>query len=261
MSKYETLDYSFREGVATIVMSRPEASNAINEQMQLDLLKAITSASNDNETRVVVIAGAGKNFSAGADLLDRIKKPDCTASALLEEYFKPILMAIYNAKKPFISAINGAAAGVASALAMVCDLTVMAEDACIYQAFSKISLIPDGGACWHLVQQLGYRRAYEMIIEGEKISAETCMQLGLTNRVVPSDQLMEYTQNWAKELTLMAPLTLGYSKEALQNAQLTDLSRTINDEGRIQDIIMQSHDAKEGISAFFEKRPPVFLGK
>ena len=261
MSQYETLDYSLRDRVVTIVMNRPDASNAINEQMQLDLLKAIRTASDDDETRVIVITGAGKNFSAGADLLDRLKKPECTASELLEEYFKPILMAIYNAKKPFISAINGAAAGVASALAMVCDLTVMADDACIYQAFSKISLIPDGGASWHLVQQLGYKRAYEMVIEGEKMPAERCKELGLTNRVVPSDQLLEYAQNWAKELTFMAPLTLGYSKEALQNAKLTDLSNTIDDEGRIQDIIMQSHDAKEGMTAFFEKRPPVFVGK
>jgi len=260
MKDYKAIEYRENEGVATITLNRPKHSNAIDEQMQVELLDAIEGACESDSVRVIVLTGAGKNFSAGADLLDRLKKPEYTASMLLEEYFKPILLSIYNAKKPFISAINGSAAGVASALAMVCDLSVMADDACIYQAFANISLIPDGGACWHLVHQLGYRRAYEMVIESERMPAATCLELGLTNRVVPADKLVEEAESWAKELTLKAPLALRYSKEALRRAELTTLSDTMDIEGRIQDVIMKSKDAQEGIGAFFEKRQPVYVG-
>ncbi len=260
MKDYQSIELRENDGVATIVLNRPQQSNAIDERMQVELLDAIEYACANYSIRVIVLTGAGKNFSAGADLLDRLKKPEYTASMLLEEYFKPILLSIYNAKKPFISAINGSAAGVASALALVCDLTVMADDACIYQAFSNISLIPDGGACWHLVHQLGYRRAYEMVIEGERMPAATCKELGLANRVVPAQELVTAAEQWAKELTHKAPLALRYSKEALRKAELTDLEDTMDIEGRIQDVIMKSKDAQEGISAFFEKRKPEYVG-
>ncbi|NIB41694.1 enoyl-CoA hydratase/isomerase family protein [Pseudomaricurvus alkylphenolicus] len=261
MSNYQTLKYDLNNGVATIVLNRPDVSNAIDDQMQRELLAAVQRVADDSQVRVVIITGEGKNFSAGADLASTRQTAERKASDILNEVVKPLLMTIYNTRKPFISAINGVAAGVGSALAMVCDLTVMADDACIYQAFVNVGLIPDGGASWHLVQQLGYRRAYEMVIEGEKMPADTCLQLGLANAVVPADSLLEYTQNWGQRLSKKAPLALGYSKEALQMALLMDLSDTIDIEGKIQNVVADSADAEEGIGAFLERRTPVFQGR
>lgn len=261
MSKYQTLLYKVENGIATIIFNRPQSSNAINKQLQIDLLEAVKQSCSDDSARVVVITGAGKNFCAGFDLTERFTNPDDTATYLLENYFKPIVDTIYNAPKPFICAINGSAAGVSSALAMTCDLVTMADDAYIYQAFSTLSLIPDGGACWHLVQQLGYRRAYEMVIEAEKVPADRCLEIGMANHIFPSDQLLERTIEWAHRISRKAPLTLRYTKEAMHKALLTDLSSTIDIEGKIQDQIMQSMDVQEGIMSFFEKREPNFIGK
>ena len=135
-------------------------------------------------------------------------------------------MAISEAPKPFISAVNGAAAGIGSSFAMACDLTVMADNAYIYQAFMAIALVPDGGATWHLVRQLGRKRAFEVIVEGEKMSAARCLELGL----------------------------------ALNKAMQLDLADTISYEAKLQNITFISEDTREGVQAFFEKRPPVFKG-
>ncbi len=261
MNDFQTLKYRENEGVATITFNRPEVSNSINKQLQIDLLEAIEKSCADSSVRVVVLTGAGKNFCAGFDLNESFTNPDDTATYLLDNYFKPVINAIYNAEKPFICAINGSAAGVSSALAMTCDLITMADDAYIYQAFSTLSLIPDGGACWHLVQQLGYRRAYEMVIEAEKMPAQKCLELGLINRVLPAEQLVARTEEWALEIAKKAPLTLRYTKQAMHQALLTDLISTVDIEGKIQDEVMQSRDVKEGITAFFERRDPVFIGK
>jgi 2-(1,2-epoxy-1,2-dihydrophenyl)acetyl-CoA isomerase len=144
---------------------------------------------------------------------------------------------------------------------MVCDLTVMAEDAFIYQAFAAISLIPDGGATWHLVRTLGRKRAYEVIVTGEKIRAEKCLQWGLCNRVVPADKLLEDTLAWAQEIAGKAPLSLRYAKQALNAAIEESVSDTISGEAKLQHICMGSEDAKEGVAAFLQKRKPEWQGR
>ena len=168
--------------------------------------------------------------------------------------------AVVNAFNGQISAVNGAAAGIGSSFAMACDLTVMADNAYIYQAFMAIALVPDGGATWHLVRQLGRKRAFEVIVEGEKMSAARCLELGLANRVVPAERLLEETLAWARAIAKKAPLALRYSKEALNRAMQLDLADTISDEAKLQNITCISEDTREGVQAFFEKRPPVFKG-
>jgi len=138
---------------------------------------------------------------------------------------------------------------------------VMAEDAFIYQAFAAISLIPDGGATWHLVRTLGRKRAYEVIVTGEKIRAEKCLQWGLCNRVVPADKLLEDTLAWAQEIAGKAPLSLRYAKQALNAAIEESVSDTISGEAKLQHICMGSEDAKEGVAAFLQKRKPEWQGR
>ncbi len=257
---FDTVTIERQDRVALLRLNRPEALNSINAALRRELLAAVREANDDDGVRVVVLTGNGRAFCAGADLQEAPLDGDAVEIQLNEEY-KPILMAISEASKPWISAVNGACAGVGSSFAMACDLTVMAEDAYIYQAFTAISLVPDGGATWHLVRTLGRKRAYEVIVTGEKIKAQKCLEWGLCNRVVPVDDLLPYTMGWAAELANKAPLALRHAKQALNSAIEESVGETISTEARLQSICVDSEDAKEGVRAFIEKRSPVWQGR
>jgi 2-(1,2-epoxy-1,2-dihydrophenyl)acetyl-CoA isomerase len=257
---FETVSLEHHDSVALVSLNRPEALNSFNATQRADLLAAVREVNADEGVRVAVLTGSGRAFSAGADLQETPENGGSVETQLNEEY-KPILMAISEAPKPWISAVNGACAGIGSSFAMACDLSVMAENAYIYQAFTAISLVPDGGATWHLVRTLGPKRAYEVIVSGEKISAQKCLDWGLCNRVVPADDLVPHTLAWAAEAAAKAPLALRYAKQALNGAIENSLGETISAEARLQAICVQSEDAKEGVHAFLEKRPPVWQGR
>jgi 2-(1,2-epoxy-1,2-dihydrophenyl)acetyl-CoA isomerase len=262
MSNYESVLIERQGAVALVTMNRPDNLNAIDATMRHDLLWAAREVNSDDSVRLVVLTGAGRGFGAGADLSEMAAPPEhFRVEDYLNGEFKPILMEISEAPKPWISAVNGPAAGVSSAFAMVCDLTVMAEDAYIYQAFTAISLIPDGGATWHLVRTLGRKRAYEVIATGEKISAQKCLDWGLCNRVVAPEQLLAETLAWAEELATKAPLSLRYAKQALNAAIEDNLGETISREARLQHTCVTSEDAMEGVAAFMEKRAPQWKGR
>lgn len=260
MANYETVTVEHVGQVALVSFNRPENLNAFNAALRRDMLQAVQAVNADTDIRAVVLTGTGRAFSAGADLLE-VTGGDFDVEQQLNNEYKPVLMAIHNAPKPWISAVNGAAAGVGSAFAMGCDLTVMADNAYLYQAFAAISLVPDGGATWHLVRTLGRKRAYELIVTGEKLPAARCQELGLCNRVVAADQLVADTLAWAAELAGKAPLALRHAKEALNFALEHELSATIAEEARLQKICINSADAKEGVEAFIGKRPAVWQGR
>lgn len=260
MSDYETVQIERREGVALVSMNRPDSLNAFSAELRRDLGLAINEVNADAAVRAVVLTGIGRAFSAGADLAEA-QGDNFDVRRQLNEEYKPALMAIRDADKPWISAVNGAAAGIGSAFAMACDLTVMAEDAYLYQAFAAIGLVPDGGATWHLVRSVGRKRAYELIVSGEKLRAAKCLELGLCNRVVAADELQSVAMDWAAELATKAPLALRYSKQALNGAIEEDLATTISAEAELQHLCINSADATEGVTAFIEKRAPRWQGK
>ena len=261
MSHYETVLVERHDSVAVVSLNRPDKLNSFDGTLRRELLLAVREVNDDDSVRVVILTGAGRAFSAGADLGDI---PQDRASFRVEDQlngeYKPTLMEIHEASKPWISAINGACAGIGSAFGMVCELTVMADDAYIYQAFAAISLVPDGGATWHLVRTLGRKRAYEVIATGEKVRAEKCLEWGLCNRVVPADKLLEETLVWATEIAGKAPLSLRYAKQAINAAIEDSVGDTISSEAKLQHICMSSADAQEGVVAFMQKRPPVWQG-
>ena len=165
-----------------------------------------------------------------------------------------------NHNKPIIGAINGTAAGVGAAFALACDLRVMSEKSAILYAFINIGLGPDGGASWLLSRQVGYSKAFEIAISGKKVLGQQCFDLGLTNRIVENELILENAINWAKELANRPTLAIGITKQDLVHSMNNDLYSTIAYEAERQVLAFKSHDLKEGVTAFIEKRKPNFKG-
>ncbi|MGV6807007.1 MAG: enoyl-CoA hydratase/isomerase family protein [bacterium] len=261
MKSYETVIVSVRNRVATVRLNRPEAMNAFDAALRRDLIEALRAVDADADVRIVVITGEGSGFCAGADLVDAKTVNFEKSSELIEADYKPILQLIGSSSKLYIAAVNGAAAGIGSSLALNCDLVVMAEEALIYMAFAQIGLVPDGGVTWHLVRTLGYKRALEMIVTAEKMPAYTCLELGLVNKVVPGDDLQTVVQQWAEQLSLGAPISQRYSKEIARAAVSASFDETFALEAKRQDIAASSKDTRNAIESFFKGERPVFLGE
>tara|TARA_Y100000768_G_scaffold147146_1_gene109781 strand:- start:111 stop:884 length:774 start_codon:yes stop_codon:yes gene_type:complete len=253
----ETVKYEINGAVALISFNRPEVRNAFNAKMTEDILEALVAAKNDTSVRAIVLTGEGLSFSAGADLSARDNKWSDTEVALNEGYL-PSLREIMEMPKPIISAVNGAAAGIGSAYAMACDLTVMAENSYILQAFSNIGLIPDGGANWFLTNTVGYKLAYQIAIEGERIDSNRCLELGLVNKVTSPDTLIEEAMSWAEQLSLRSSQSLRLTKKIMREALDSSYEDIYSLEAEIQNTLTGSEDNIEGITAFMEKRSPNF---
>ena len=260
MSDFQTVTYKTHNQVATIGLNRPDTLNSFNSQLRLDLLAAIEYANNDEAAGVVVITGEGRGFSAGHDLASGYGNHDSIGETILKEY-KPFMDAIDGSDKLYISAINGAAAGIGASLAMMCDLSVMADDGYMFFAFAAIGLVVDGGASYHLVRKLGYTKAVELVMEPEKIPADECLSLGLVSKVVPASELRARAQQWAEKLAAGAPLAQKYNKQLLKAALQSDFNTMFAMEAEKQNIASVTEDFKIATEAFFKKEKPKFSGR
>lgn len=264
MSTWETVSYEVDGAVATISIDRDEVMNAFNRQLRLDLLAAFGRAVDDPEVRVIVFTGAGRGFSAGADLKDAISTREAGNQRIeeqLQREYRPVLEIIGRSEKPVIASINGAAAGIGLSFALICDLAIMSDKAFLLAPFANIGLVPDGGATWLLAKQLGYKRAFQLCVEAERISADRCLEWGLVNKVVAADELRSATAGWAASLAKRAPLSMAATKRAMRHAMGGTWGSTFDVEAGLQDALIRSEDNVEGVSAFFEKREPEFKGR
>jgi 2-(1,2-epoxy-1,2-dihydrophenyl)acetyl-CoA isomerase len=260
MNELDTVRYKQEEAVAVITIHRPEAMNSFNTGLRRDLLAAFRQARGDRTVRVVVLTGEGRSFSAGADLKGSLSSDRSVEEQLQQEY-RPIFECIAEMDQPVIAAVGGSAAGIGMSYALACDLLVMAEDAFLLSPFTTISLVPDGGLNWLLVHQLGYRRAFQLSIECERIPAERCVQLGLANRTAPLESLLDDTIAWARSIAERAPLSLAATKKAMRHAAGHDWASTFDVEAPLQRKLRESEDCAEGVAAFFQKRKPEFKGR
>lgn len=247
--------------VAILTLNRPERYNAFNDELINGLNTGLDAANADPKVRAIVITGAGPGFSSGADLgLFAGVRPE-QGRDYIKAHYRPLMHKLTHSPKLIIGAIHGTAAGVGCALALACDLRVMAESASLLYAFINIGLGPDGGAGWFLARAVGYSKALEIATGGKKINAEQCLELGLTNRVVADEALLTNALEWANELAAKAPLALGITKADLQFALDNPLAETIDFEADQQMAAFSSEDLREGVTAFLSKRLPVFKGK
>jgi len=253
-----TVLYSVDNDIATVTLNRPGSRNAL-EPATLGLMKeVIEQAGGDKDIRVIVLNGNGDGFCSGADLA--VTTGFASAEQVIEEHYKPCFVAIAELEKPVIGSIQGAAAGAGCALALLCDLVVMSKDAYLLLAFSNLVLIPDCGANWLLPRAIGYQRAYQLAIEGGKLSADECFGLGIANKVVERDELNIETIKWATELAKRAPMSMGLTKRLMRDSFASTYADVFSEEGRLQKDCMASADFAEGIGAFFDNRTPVFKG-
>jgi 2-(1,2-epoxy-1,2-dihydrophenyl)acetyl-CoA isomerase len=260
---YETVNLHRRGGAAKLELNRPERMNAWNEQFGLDLLAAVTAVGEDSDVRAVLITGAGRGFSSGADLKDGFKQtpsghPD-VYSALTERYH-PIMVEIREMPKPVVAAVNGAAVGIGMSLALVCDLVVAAESAYFLLAFVNIGLVPDGGSSLLVPSRVGFTRAAEMAMLGERIGAEQALEWGLINQVWPDDELTARTDELVARLADGPTKSYAGTKRQLNAWLYQRMEEQLELEAQIQQEMAASGDFLEGVTAFMQKREAKFGG-
>jgi 2-(1,2-epoxy-1,2-dihydrophenyl)acetyl-CoA isomerase len=259
----ETVQLSAEAGVARLTLNRPEALNSWTRQLGEELMEALTEAEQSPEVRVVVLAGAGRAFSSGADLKsieDSASDGRPDVRTLLREVYNPLILKVRTIPKPVIASVHGPAAGIGCSLALAADLVLAAESAYFLMAFANVGLSLDGGASAFLAARIGHARASEMALLAERIPASTALQWGLINRVVPDDELGELTMRLAARLAAGAPRSQAAIKRTLAASSDRGLAELLELEATLQQQLVESADFEEGVAAFVEKRKPEFTG-
>jgi 2-(1,2-epoxy-1,2-dihydrophenyl)acetyl-CoA isomerase len=263
-TELETVNLLVSEGTATIELNRPEKLNAWNAQFGDDLLEALRRVAADDTVRAVLVTGAGRGFSSGADLTEIGSdvtpegRPDVYKT--LTERYHPIMEGIRELPKPVVAAVNGPAVGIGCSLALCCDLIVAAESAYFLLAFVNIGLVPDGGSSLFLPTRIGMARATELSMLGERLPAAKALDWGLINRVVPDDQLRAEGEALAARLAAGPTRSYAGAKRQLNNWLYTRMPEQLELEARVQQEMAGSDDFVEGALAFAEKRAARFSG-
>ena len=253
------------KGVRTITLNRPDVLNAFNDDMLLALKKALRAAEKEKAVRCLILTGAGRAFGSGqdlADVKDRYTKNEPVQFAQhLRDHYNPIITKMRTMEKLIIGAVNGVAAGAGCSLALACDMRIAAESASFIQSFVKVGLVPDSGSTFMLPRLIGVARAMEMACTGRKAEADEALRIGLVNRVVPDADLLTAATELATKLASMPTLAIGLIKRAINSAWTSDLETQLDYEAMLQQTAGQTHDHREGVMAFIEKRKPVFRGE
>ncbi len=258
---FKNIIYEKKDNIAIITINRPHVLNALNRDTLLEMLSALTDVEKDPNIRALVITGAGdKAFCAGADVKEFKDKPLVELLEFMELGHKVCTM-IENLSKPVIAAVNGYALGGGLELAIACDFIIASTNAKLGQPEINLGIMPGWGATQRLVRLIGLRKAKELILLGEMISAEEALQIGLVNKVVPLERLKDEAFKLAKKLIEKSPIALKFAKHAINAALKTTLPEGLDYERMSFIALYSSEDAQEGIKAFLEKRKPVWKGR
>lgn len=253
---------TLEDGIKRITINRPERRNAVDTET-IELLHEAIQRSAEDDSRVIVLTGAGDAFCAGADLQVSggrdIREVDVTAS--LREHTNPTIVAMRELAKPIIARVHGHAVGVGCNYALACDLLIASEQAKFAQIFVKIGLMPDGGSTYFLPRLVGYHKAFELMATGDIISAQEALGLGLVNRVVPVEGLDAAVDALARRLAASPGVALAKIKAGLRQGENGDLRSALEFEAVNQAACFRSADFREGVAAFLEKRQANFQGK
>jgi enoyl-CoA hydratase/carnithine racemase len=258
--EFKTLLFEIEDGIATITMNRPEVLNAVNMDMRLDFTTLMEELFFNEEIKIVIFTGAGRGFSSGGDMGHFEKDwltPDFRANSRRLTNFFDDLEAL---EKPVISAINGPATGAGLELALACDIRLAAEEATFGFRENYIGLIPGVGGCARFIRTIGVAKSKELIWMGTMIPAQEAKEIGLVNKVVPGEVLMDEAYSFAHKLLKRAPQAVGLAKKLLNTIANMDQTSGIVVEGLAQSILIKTEDHQDGVRAFREKRRPTYKG-
>jgi 2-(1,2-epoxy-1,2-dihydrophenyl)acetyl-CoA isomerase len=249
-------------GVGTIRMNRPERLNAYNGEMGVALLSAASTLSSDPAVRCIVLSGSGKAFSAGGDveMMAAFRGGGSGEFLDLAVRLHAFIVVLRRAQKPVIAGVNGVAAGAGFSMALACDMAVAAETARFTMGYQKIGLSPDGGATFFLARALGTQRAMEMTLTGKALSAREAASLGLVQQVFPDAEFGERLSGLAADLAAGPTLAFARAKELYNRALCLPLEAQLEEERQQIARSAATHDFREGVAAFLEKRRPRFQG-
>ena len=258
--QYETVNLYRRGPGAKVELNRPDRLNAWTNQFSLDLLAAIKEVTDDPEVRAVTVTGAGRAFSSGADLKEAADSVTMDVYQRLTQRYHPIITGLRLMPKPVVAAVNGPAAGIGLSLALACDLVVAAESAFFQLAFVNIGLVPDGGSSLFVPARVGFTRAAELAMLGERVDARTAKDWGLINRVWPDAEFAEQSDALLDRLASGATQSYAGTKRQLNRWMYERMDAQLEFEAGIQRELAASGDFAEGVEAFVAKRPPRFTG-
>ncbi|MBK9270574.1 MAG: enoyl-CoA hydratase/isomerase family protein [Saprospiraceae bacterium] len=250
--------YKKLNGIATIQLNRPENHNSLNTEMALRIQDLLDLAVSDEEIRVIILTGSGKSFCAGQDLDEMQRDNAPSIRDVLTLNHNPIVHKIKSSSKPVIAAVNGVAAGAGAVFALACDLIIAKNSASFIQAFTKIGLTPGSGSTYFLPRLIGMQKATAHLLLGTKISAEEAERLGMIYRAIQDEEYENELAKVCHQLCMMPAMSQAFTKFALQQSQTNDLCAQIDLEDELKCMAGQSEDYLEGVTAFFEKRVPVF---
>src|SRR2546421_753679 len=258
---YQTLLVERTGPLATITLTRPDARNAIDLTMRQELVAALDEVEADAAARVLILTGSGGHFCAGGDVKAMRERRQTAAEGRARvQMLNTMVLRLVDFARPTIAMVDGYAVGAGTNLALCCDLVIASERAKFGELFNKIGLAPDGGGTWFLPRLVGLARAKELIFTGDVFDAAEAARLGLVNRVVPAAELRAVTRALAEKIAAGPPGVLRMAKHMVNRAATTDLAAAPDLEAYSQGLPIPSHDHQEGLAAFFDKRPPKFIG-
>jgi len=259
----QNIRFEAQDGVARLTLHRPDKLNSFTGAMHTEIRAALDSVQADPTIRVLVLTGAGRAFCAGQDLAD----PDMSVGhlqpdigAVVEQHYKPLILALQNLRVPTVAMVNGIAAGAGASLALACDLVIAAKSAYFLQAFSKIGLIPDTGGTWFLPQRVGMARAMGLAMLADKLPAEKAQDWGLIWQAVDDADLAPTVDKLAAQLAQMPTRALVATRLAMHAAPNHTLEQQLGFEAGFMRELGWRDDFKEGVTAFQQKRAPKFTG-
>ena len=253
--------FEVKNNVAFIILNRPDKFNAFNREMALRLQQCLDDSANDSSVRAIYLTGNGKAFSAGQDLGEVSGDNPVSFDKILSEHYNPIIKRIRSIDKPVICAVNGVAAGAGANIALCADIVVASAAASFIQAFSKIGLIPDSGGTFFLPRLIGFQKASAIMMLGDKINAEEAEKMGMIYKYFDNDSFQPESIKIAETMAQMPTMAFALTKKALNHSMQNTLEEQLAIEDKLQFKAGNSIDYKEGVTAFIEKRPPLFKGE